>query len=361
MQKKYLQAATLLALTMCHGCSEQTAALDKTHEITASRTLASFPLSDRMLLGEFQAQLKPVISVPLTSLTDGEIRFHVTQPGQHLKADTLWAEINPEQLAGEEKELLLNIQNEKLSLRKEIQNTERELERLEYMLNDPILNELLYEDQIPVSSNLVEQLRHKWTLQKEQLAMCGIVEQQKFEQKSQRSRLIMPFDGELLIYLPVSAERTEFRIAAGAPIGIIRDVSGIYLHLVVRDPQIVSIPPKQLSVKFKRDTGSTFSGDFYDSQILQIQNQDALVYRFVFAPEDTAQLISLIGANLTCELWVQSDREFHVVSKIALACMVDGESTFSGWGDTISFIWPAAKMLYSGRTHLGVMSTEEEP
>jgi hypothetical protein len=34
--------------------------------------------------------------------------------------DMLWAEVNAEQLAGEEKELRLNIQNEKLRQREEI-------------------------------------------------------------------------------------------------------------------------------------------------------------------------------------------------------------------------------------------------
>jgi hypothetical protein len=101
------------------------------------------------------------------------------------------------------------------------------------MLNDPILRELLYEDQIPISSNLVEQLRNEWKLREEQLVVCGFVEQQNFEQKSQRSRLIMSFVGELLICLPISAEST--------PIGIMRDVSELYLHLVIHDPKIVGI------------------------------------------------------------------------------------------------------------------------
>lgn len=348
-------------LVLCAGCRKGTQIITETPDTSHIREISSHPLSDRMLLGEFQAQLKPVISVPLTALSDGKIRFHVTQPRQQLKTDTLWAEINPEQLAGEEKELQLNIRNEKLSLRKEIQNTERELERLEYMLNDPILSELLYEDQIPISSNLVEQLRSEWNLLNEQLSVCGFVEKQKFLHKSQRSRLMMPFDGELLIYLPVSAERTEFRIAAGTPIGIMRDVSELYLHLIIRDPQIVGISPQQLSVKFKQDSGPIFHGHFCDSQILQIQNQDALVYRFVFPPEDIDQLTPLIGANLTCELWIQSDREFHVVSKIKLARMLGAKESFTGWEDALSSIWPKAKILYTGRSHLGLITIEEEP
>ncbi len=360
MQKKYLQVATVLALTMCHGCSEPTAGREKISERTISRELGSFPKSDRMLLGEYQAQLKPLISIPLTAPADGNILFYVTQTRQKLTKDTLWAEVNPAQLASGRKELELNILKEELRLREEIQNAARELVRVECMLNDPALRELPYEDRIPVSTNLVEQLHEEKKLLEEQLTLCGVIERLNFEQKSRRSKLVMPFDGELLIYLPASEERAEFRIAAGTPIGMMRDVSELHLHLAIRDPQIASIPPQQLSVKFKRDADPVFHGTFFDSQVLEIHQQNVLIYRFSFAPKEIKRLTSLIGANLTCELWVQSDQSFHVVSKIELACMTGEKGSFAGWEGTISPIWPTAKILYSGRTHLGITTTEAE-
>jgi hypothetical protein len=147
-------------------------------------------------------------------------------------------------------------------------------------------------------------------------------------------------------------------VAANTPIGIMRDMSELYLHIVIRDPEIVGIPPEQLFVEYKRDSGTVFIGTFYDTQVAELQKQDVLIYRFAFDPELTAELGSLIGANLTCGLWVQADREFHAVSKIEVARMLEGKDAFPGWSEAVKVLWPSARMLYTGRSHLGI-STED--
>ncbi len=337
------------------GCGNRTDPDDTAAaKVMIVRDLAEFPTTRRMMLGEFQAQLKPLISLPVSSPADGDILFHVTESRVKLPKDTLWAEVGPEQIAGEERELELNKLNEQLRLRDELQNVEREIGRVEYMLSDPALRTMPVADRIPVSTNLVEQLRGEQRLLQEQLASCGMVERLAFEQKVLRSRLKMPFDGELLVYLPVTPERTAFRVAVNTPIGMMRDVSDLYLHLVIRDPQIVGIPPGQLTVEFTRDSGAAFLGRFHDTQIAELQNQDVLIYRFSFEPEDTRKLVPLVGANLTCELWVESEQEFHTVPKIEAAQMLEGKDSFSGWRDAVKALWPSAEMLYSGRTHLGI-------
>ena len=69
------------------------------------------------------------------------------------------------------------------------------------------------------------------------------------------------------------------------------------------------------------------------------------------------ELSALIGANLTCELWVENEREFHVVPKLEVAQMLEGKGSFSGWRDAAEHVWPGANLLYSGRTDLGITAT----
>ncbi|NNJ69841.1 MAG: hypothetical protein HKP10_00975 [Kiritimatiellales bacterium] len=343
------------------GCDHRTDPESPAAEATRPRSLAEFPVARRMLLGEFQAQLKPLISIPVTAPADGDILFHVTDTRTTRPKDSLWAEAGPEQIAGEERALELNRLNEELRLREELQHIERELGRVEYILSDPALRNMPVADQIPVSTNLVQQLRSERQLLREQVDACGVVEQLAFEQKVLRSRLKMPFDGELLIYLPVTPDRTVFRVAANTPIGMMRDVSELYLHIVIRDPQIVGIPPEQLTIEFARDSGAVYTGRFHDTQIAELQNQDVLIYRFGFEPDEAAGLVPLIGANLTCKLWVESDQTFHTVPKIEVAQMLDGKDAFSGWREAVEQLWPAAELLYSGRSHLGIGQARADP
>lgn len=354
IMQKNIYIFTVVLFALCAGCNKKTSS-KKNETLTVTKCLLSeFPQSHRMLLGEFQAQLKPLMSIPVKASSDGTIFFHIFKPRQILKKDTLWAEINPEQLTSEEQELKLNIRDDQLKLREKLLTSEREMRRVEYMLNDPALRELPFADRIPVSTNLLEQLQGEHLLLKQQLDSCGKVKRLAFDQKMLRSRLKMPFDGELLIYLPISPDRKEFRIGANVPVGMMRDCSSLFLHIIIRDPQLVSIPPETLFVKFKRDSGAIFTGHFHDTQMAEVQNQDVLIYRFSFDKKNKAELLALIGANLTCELWVESSQKFHIVSKLKIAQMLKGNGSFMGWRSAIKQLWSDATLLYSGRTKLGI-------
>ncbi len=347
----------LSVTTLFCGCQEKHDPGNTATQALVVKNLDSFPVTQQLMLGEFQAQLKPLISIPVSSPADGDIRFHVTRTRQTLSKDTLWAEVAPEQIAGEERALALHTLQEKQSLREEIQTVERELERVTYMLADASLRDIPYKDRIPISSDLVEQLRQEKTLLEERLAAAGHVERLAFEQKMLSSRLAMPFDGDLLVYLPVTPERTTIRVASGTPIGLMRDVSELFLHIVIRDPQIVGIAPEQLFVQFKRDSGTLLKCLFHDTQITETGFQDILLYRFRLAAEDLtelAELIDLIGANLTCELWVASEKDVRVVPKLEVARMLNESKTFPGWTEAVRSLWPAAELVYSGRTELGI-------
>ncbi len=361
MQNHFFYKILVMTLVLaCMGCDKAASPEINMKPAVAQLQLSEFPSASRMLLGEFQAQFKPLITLPVVAPADGKIRFHIAKPRQMLSQDTLWAEVSPEQIAVEEREMELNTRNEKLRLREELHNLLLELERVEFMLNDPALRELPYAAKVPVSTRLVQQLREKRQLLEERLQVCGEVERLAFEQKSLRSRLRMPFDGELLVSLPVSEQRNEFRVASSTPIGIIRDVSELYLHIVIRDPQIITISPEHLYVEFKRETGKVFQGRFHDTQVTELQKQDVLIYRFAFSPDDIDELAALIGANLTCELWVNATREFHTVPKFEVARGLGGQGSFSGWHEAVKKLWPTAEMLYCGRTKLGI-ATEANP
>ncbi|VGO16128.1 hypothetical protein PDESU_04718 [Pontiella desulfatans] len=350
----YLSMAAGVACLL--GCSERGPAPVVEPEAVVVRELSGFPSSTSLMLGEFQAQVKPLISIPVTAPSDGDILFHVEQTRQILPKGTLWAEAAPEQIAGEELALELNTRNEKLRLESELQLAERELERVEFMMADPALRDLPYEDRVPLSTNIVQQLQGELDLLKKQLESCGVVERLAFRQKALRSRIEMPFDGELLISLPVTPKRKMIRVAANTPVGTMRDISEIYLHIIIRDPQTVAIPTDQLMVEFKRDSGDVLRGRFHDTQIVEMGNQDVLVYRFGFAPEKSAELTALIGANLTCDLWVEAGQAFHSVSKLEVARMLGGNDSFADWREVVEELWPGATLLFTGRTHLGIVA-----
>jgi hypothetical protein len=346
--------AFLVMLLVFPGCGNQAEPPAETEIYATFKAVTAYPLTKRMMLGEFQAQIKPLISIPVVASSDGDIQFHVSTTRLMLDQDVLWGEIGAEQIASEERELELKTGAEKLRLREDLQKVKREIEQVEYMLAEPALLELPFEDRIMVSTNLLQRLRNEYRLLEEQLATCGEAERFGMEQKNLRSRFVMPFAGEVLIYLPVSPSRKRFRVAANTPIGIMRDMSELYLHIVIRDPAMVGIPPEQLFVEYKRDSGRVYIGTFHDAQMTELQKQDVLIYRFAFSPAHTAELGNLIGANLTCGLWVQADREFHSVPKLEVARMLDGKRGFPGWGEVVQELWPTARLLYTGRSHLGI-------
>lgn len=355
-----LTVLAVLTGTFLCGCGDQSRQVDSAAETVPVRELAAFPSSSRLQLGEFQAQVRPLISLPVTAPADGDILFHVDRTRQNLAKGTLWAEVSPEQIAGEELEIELNTRTEQLRLREEIQQAEREADRVEFMLADPALQDMPYGDRVPLSTNLVKQLQGEVELLKEQLENVGIVERLTFEQKALRSRLVMPFDGELILALPVSAQRKTIRVASNTPIGTMRDISEIHLHLIIRDPQLVAIPPEQLVVEFKRETGDILTAGFYDTQIIEMSSQDVLIYRFGFAAEEVEKVIPLIGANLTCDLWVESDTAFHAVPKLEVARMLNGKDSFTGWREAATELWSSSRVLYIGRTHLGIRQGEAQ-
>ena len=135
-------SAVIALLLACAGCGDQQEPTDDTVASMAAKAISEYPLTRRMMLGEFQAQVKPLISIPVAASAAGDIRFHVSKPRQMLEQDVLWGEIGAEQIASEERELELKRHSEKLRLREEMQNVERELAQVEYMLADPALREL---------------------------------------------------------------------------------------------------------------------------------------------------------------------------------------------------------------------------
>ncbi len=354
----WLGAVSLLGCLV--GCGADLEPPEERARTIPARALETYPASTKLLLGEFQAQVRPLISIPVTAPTDGDIFFHVDQPRTLLPKHSLWAEVEPRQIASEELEVELNTRAERLRLREEIQQTERELNRVEFMLSDPALKDVPYGDRVPLSTNLVKQLNDELDLLEEKLENAGEVERLAFEQKALRSRLVMPFDGELILSLPVSPNRKTIRVASNTPIGTIRDISEIHLHVVIRDPQLVAIPKQRLAVLFKQDSGERYRAEFHDAQVVEIGSQDVLIYRFGFKPEEVEKLVPLIGANLTCELWVEADVSFHSVSKLDVALMLNGDESVMGWREAVAKLWPGGRLLYTGRTRLGVAREGEQ-
>jgi hypothetical protein len=349
-----IKAFVAIAVLCCWGCGEAKPTHFGEDAVPLRKKLDSYPQAERMLLGEFQAQVKPLQSIPVSAPVDGDVRFHIETTRAYLKKDTLWAEVAPEQIAGEEREVELTTMSERLRIEQELQGVERELERVEYMLADPALRDIPYGDRIAVTTNLLEQLHNEKVVLEEQLAASGLMERLAFEQNALRSRLTMPFDGELLVYLPVKPERKVIRVAANTPVGVMRDVSEILLYIIIRDPHIAGIPSDQLSIHFTRDSGKAFTASFRDTQITEAGEQDILIYRFNFKPEDVPQLVDLIGASLTCELWVDAAGPIRIVPKVELARMLGDTKSAAGWPEAVKRIWPQASIVYYGRSELGI-------
>ena len=400
------RAAALLALALClgslSGCGKgfETAATPnpKTEETEAPWDWNKYPLTTRIHLATLAATLSPRNTVTVRAPVSGTLQLRVTNTQVRLPAEFVWGEFEARTLEQErqaidfaERKLVerekrvyeLDIPRERIRLFSEIQTADRDVKTLEiYSDNPKLARAALKLDDVgrnPFDPEVMKTAREKLRLLELQrgylettnLAAMGIdLESEKigleqrwieFERRLERSRLIMPFDGQLTLFLNISAGLASYPITAEQEVAVIRDFSRIYVRLKLDDPAWVGLPGESLSAAVRLPDGRMIFAKYAFDRVEVIRKRDTSVHYFELPDSELSAVAHLMGSRMVCDLWLEIPEPARLTPKLKLLLHARDSNTGGDWNQLVARHLPGAKVVAQAQTHLAIIPPADSP
>lgn len=384
----------LTAALLAAGCSGTTSAsIDSPAAARPAWNWESFPSTPLMRLASLPCQLLPKSSITIHSPLVGVLQVYVDRPQTNLPAGYTWAEFEPAIFAAEaeaieearikleEREKLqleLELPKQKLDLEKKMEEAQRQLALLNLLATNQELTKatlaLRTQGGSPIRPEALAKARLELGLleqslaylQATNLAILGIDlpgqrsewrrRQLEFERRQFQARLRMPFSGQLTVSLPLTEGVREYPVNLGQELAVARDLSQVRLRVPVANPAWVSLPTDRLFAVVRLPSGEGMRAEFAFQKIERVQLREEPVYYFQ-APEDRVEAVArLIGADVTCELWVSLPQAARIIPKLSL--LLWQPSAFQGrdWREGVKTAWSGAHLLVEGQTELAVVA-----
>jgi hypothetical protein len=390
----------VVAATVLSGCSLENArakAPGKLAGEAANNTAWNwelYPPVTRMRVATLPCQFLPKSTITMISPLMGSLRVYATAPQTNLHAGYLWAEFEPEIFAAEEtalKEAEKKLQDQeklqwevefprkKMQLEQQIEEAQRQVDYVKVLTANTNMaiaafgfgghSNLLRPDALEKAEANLHLLRQSMSyLESTNFAAVGIDlagartdwERRNLEFKKQRaqSRFQMPFTGRLTISLPLTEGVVNYPVNAGQELGIARDLSAIRIRVVVENSAWSGLVPEKLRAQVLSGN-ELLEAKFAYQKIERVQNREESAYYFEFPPEKAATAARLIGANVTCDLWIDLPEPVRVVPKFALVLHDPAAYQNRNWPSALSTMFPGARVLVEGQTDLGVALPKE--
>lgn len=390
----YIHKATLLAaaavlLCLAQGCGAKAKKVEAAAPPKPSWNWDEYPPVNRMRLGVLSCLLQPRSSITVASPLTGVLKVHVTAPQTNLPTGHLWAEFEPEIFAAEARSLTealkkledrekmeeeVEFPKRKMALRKQIEEAERQLIWMRMVSTNKGLAELMFStgpnggmlrpDSLAQSELELQLLTRSMNyLESTNFAAVGVDlagertdwERRKleFDRRQSQSRFRMPFDGRLTLNVPLSDGVTEYPVTAGQELGVARDLSSIRVRVPFENIAWSGLPVEKLSAVVRAGE-EIFPAKFIFQKIERNQNREESVYYFAIAPEQTAKAAKLIGANVSCEVWLDLWEQVRVVPKMALILRQPDAFKNQSWAAALNELFPGTRLVVEGQTDLAV-------
>lgn len=360
---------------------------------------APYPLMEKMRLAVVPCRVLPKTSLVINSPLAGVLRLYVDRPQTNLPAGFLWAEFEPKILAAEAETLAeakqklhereqmvyeLELPKQKIKLAKEMEEARRQVALLESIhklvatnatIAPTLINLTGLKDQA-FKPEALQRVRDELNLMEENyrylcatnLMTLGIdLETQRlewkhrqleFERQQNQARLKMPFAGQLNPSLQLAEGVTEYPVNAGQELAVARDLSVILIRVPLADPSWSTLPVEGLSALLNLPDGTKLIAPFGFKKLERFQNREEVVYYFQFAASDGVAAARLVGADVSCELWLGLSEPARVVPKLALVLFKPAAFSSRLWNEGLADIAPGATVLVEGQTDLAIIMPE---
>jgi hypothetical protein len=383
--------ACLLAVGCSRGARKPTAAGPPAWSWT------KYPPVERMRLATMPCRVLPRTSLNINAPYSGLLRLYVDRPNVNLKAGVVWAEFEPTMLQAEsnalaearakidERERLLlelDLPNKKIELARKIDELQKQVKLMTLFATNPAIapqglaltgvkdRSLKPEALARAEEELhIAQQTYQYLCQTN-LQMLGIDFQSQrsdlqrrqldFDRQQTQARLKMPFDGQLNPSLQLAEGVNEYPVNNGQELAIARDLSTILLRIPLADAAWSTLPTERLSAVVRLPNGARLEAPFAYKKLERIQTREDVIYYFQFTAERSAAAAQLVGAEVSCELWLGLVQPAHVVPKLTLVLHQPSAFGSRRWNEGLAQLAPGASLLVEGQTDIAVILPKEK-
>jgi hypothetical protein len=383
------------------GCSFQTAkaksrsartdAADGMVTAAPAWNWENYPPVTRMKLATLPCQLQPKSTIVVSSPLMGILRVYVSAPQTNLPAGFLWAEFEPEIFAAEKKSLTESLKKledqeklqweieyprKKIQLEDQIEEAENQARLMKMLSTNAELAEAVFRVSTnhgnPMKPDAVEKSETNLNLLKQSLdflestnfAAVGVdLAGQRtdwerrnldFQRRQQQARFAMPFPGTLTVSVPLTEGVLNYPVNAGQELGVARDVSAVRVRVAMDNVAWTGLPLDRLKV-YVRSGDQSLEAKFSYQKIERVQNREESACYFEFAPEKAKAAARLIGANVSCDLWIDLPEPARVVPKLAVVLHQPDSFQTRNWSSALSSAFPGSRLVVEGQTDLAIV------
>jgi hypothetical protein len=388
--------ALLVGLLVSTGCSPKSTQA-AAPAAPPAWSWAAYPAVEKMRLAVLPCRVQPKTSLTINAPLAGTLRLYVDRPQTNLPAGFLFAEFEPKLLAAEsnaladakqklaERERLtyaLDLPKQKFKLAREIDEAQRQLALFEMVQTNmtaaPTLFNLTGVKDRLVKPEALQRAREELRLMKENydylcatnLLVLGVDLQAQrlelehheleFERRQAQARLKMPFAGQLNTTLQLAEGVTEYPVNAGQELAVTRDLSVILMRVPLSEASWSSLPAEQMSALLNLPDGTKLAAPFAFKKLERVQMREEIIYYFQFPGSDCAAASRLVGADVSCELWLALPEAARVVPKLALVLHQPALFQNRRWSEAINNLTPGAQVLVEGQTDLAIIIPDKK-
>jgi hypothetical protein len=386
----------LSVLVFSTACSRKDAqaVIRKAEKAAPAWNWDDYPVVHKMRLGVVSCTLQPKSSISVISPLTGILKLHVASPQTNLPGQFLWAEFEPEIFAAEARSLAealkkledrekleweVEFPKRKLQLAKQLEEAQRQLTWIRMVSTNRELADLIFStgpngstfrpDAIQQSELEYKLLTQSMNyLESTNFAAVGVDlagertdwERRKleFDRRQKEARFRMPFDGRLTLNIPLSDNVSEYPVRGGEELGVARDLSAVRVRVPIENGAWSGLPVDKLTAVV-RVGEEVFYSKFIYQKIERAQNREEPVYYFEVPAEQAEKASKLLGANVSCELWLDLWEPVRIVPKLALILRKPDAFQNQTWGWALNDVFPGTRLVIEGQTDLAVAIPRE--
>lgn len=353
---------------------------------------SEYPQSSEIQLRTLAVSIQPKQTFEIKSESNGIITIRPNQKHSTVLKGDLIAEMDVETLSEdeeqikleEEKQLLENLKDEQLNIpekrklaQEEMSEAKRKVKLLEHILKNPamadIAQELVGSDIGTLNDNSLAEAQEVLALAQKKLEWFETFDEQirqgqkrlqdidmdrkrrKYQDTKDRSIYTAPFDGELRLEVNFIEGQNEYTVTGRETIATVNNYDEIHAHVKVSNASWVSLQPERLQVQLTNEnqTLMTFLEDRIDKDIRT--RKEERKYIFTVPHKSDSTLKRLTGTEIQAKLTYKLPENCHIVPKYDLSLYAaDKEMKTIDWNEVTQKLWPEAKILAVGSTHLAI-------
>lgn len=174
----------------------------------------------------------------------------------------------------------------------------------------------------------------------------------------ERSVLRMPFSGRLDVELKESGAGGFCMVQINDELAIATQDDRIELTVEPTPAAWLLIAGESFHARVKLPTGGEISGSFAGTRERLLFGRNVLESRFAIPEKDAAVARPLLGAETSCDLWLDLPKRARVVPKLTVALAAPVACREFGWGGAAAILWPGARIVVEGESDLAISRGE---